>query len=379
MKMAIISMIRDSWGGSEELWHDMAKIALADGHRVMHLSYSVKEKHPKLNELTSLGLRSYTRPGLRNWNGGSLGDMVRLGWVYVKKRMSRSLEQMLRSSPDVIIYNGTCYSIAHETHLLRYLRKTNTPFFIIAHFNSEAGRPLSENQAALVNEAYGRAKKVFFFSERTRVVAQRHLCNNIPNAKLLRNPVNMRELEAIDYPDHSETIQFACVANLVTAHKGQDLLLSVLADPVWQSRNFHLNIYGSGPDETYLRSLAGFYNLNTKLSFHGRVDDIRGVWRENHMLLLPSHMEGMPLALVEAMLCGRPVVVTDVGGNAEWVEDEISGFVAEAATLPCFSKAMERAWHLRDRWNEMGLNAHKRAIGLFDPNAGSTLFEEIKQ
>jgi hypothetical protein len=56
MKIAVISMIRDAWGGSEELWYDMAKVALSQGHEVIHLSYEHKILHPKLKELISLGL-----------------------------------------------------------------------------------------------------------------------------------------------------------------------------------------------------------------------------------------------------------------------------------------------------------------------------------
>ena len=51
--------------------------------------------------------------------------------------------------------------------------------------------------------------------------------------------------------------------------------------------------------------------------FRGHVNDIRAIWEQNHLLVLPSRYEGLPLALVEAMWCGRPAVVTDVGGNAE--------------------------------------------------------------
>ena len=42
----------------------------------------------------------------------------------------------------------------------------------------------------------------------------------------------------------------------------------------------------------------------------------------NHLLVLPSRAEGTPIALVEAMICARPAVVTDVGGNVEWLEDD---------------------------------------------------------
>ena len=73
----------------------------------------------------------------------------------------------------------------------------------------------------------------------------------------------------------------------------------------------------------------------------------RGIWKENHILVLPSRYEGLPLVLVEAMWCGRPAVVTDVGGNAELCRDRQTGFVAQSATLASVAEAMERAWEAR--------------------------------
>jgi glycosyltransferase involved in cell wall biosynthesis len=49
---------------------------------------------------------------------------------------------------------------------------------------------------------------------------------------------------------------------------------------------------------------------------------------------MASSGEGKPLALTEAMLCGRPAVVTDVGGNAELVSDRVTGFVTQSALAP---------------------------------------------
>jgi glycosyltransferase involved in cell wall biosynthesis len=84
------------------------------------------------------------------------------------------------------------------------------------------------------------------------------------------------------------------------------------------------------------------------------VANVRAIWEENHLLVLPSRYEGLPLALVEAMWCGRPAVVTDVGGNAEVCVDGETGFVAPAATLSSFSQAMQRAWDRRNEWPQLG-------------------------
>ena len=66
---------------------------------------------------------------------------------------------------------------------------------------------------------------------------------------------------------------------------------------------------------------------------------------------------GLPLVVVEAMLCGRLCIVTDVAGNAELMEDGISGFVAPAHTPDLLDQALERAWQRREEWSEIGRQA----------------------
>lgn len=114
-----------------------------------------------------------------------------------------------------------------------------------------------------------------------------------------------------------------------------------------------------------------------RISFCGHVFDIPSVWQQNHMLALPSRYEGLPLALVEAMWCGRPAVVTHVGGNAELCLDGQTGFVAEAATAGSFDAALERAWEQREAWCQLGRNARLRAEQLIPRDPISLFCEEL--
>ena len=84
-----------------------------------------------------------------------------------------------------------------------------------------------------------------------------------------------------------------------------------------------------GPDATW-RSLG----LGTRIEFAGHVADIVGIWSKHNALVLPSRCEGLPLALVEAMLCGRPAIATNVAGHGEVIEDGVTGILAEAPTVP---------------------------------------------
>jgi glycosyltransferase involved in cell wall biosynthesis len=165
----------------------------------------------------------------------------------------------------------------------------------------------------------------------------------------------------------------ACVARLSAAYKGQDLLLETLAGDAWRGRDWHLSFCGSGPDRAHLEGLARLYGLADRVQWKGHLPDVRSIWAEHEILVLPSRSEGTPLALVEAMVCGRPAVVTDAGGNAERIEEGVSGFVAEGATVRSFAAALERAWASRDRWREMGGRAREVALSRLDPDPGSSL------
>jgi glycosyltransferase involved in cell wall biosynthesis len=88
--------------------------------------------------------------------------------------------------------------------------------------------------------------------------------------------------------------------------------------------------------------------------FAGFVNDLTYLWSEHHALILPSRFEGMPVALVEAMLCARSSILTDVAGHSELVRDGVNGFLAKAPTVDLLDEAMGRAWESRDRLEEMG-------------------------
>jgi glycosyltransferase involved in cell wall biosynthesis len=159
----------------------------------------------------------------------------------------------------------------------------------------------------------------------------------------------------------------ANVARLDAHCKGQDALLQTLSESRWRDRRWLLRFYGSGPDLPYLQRLAKFYNIADQVEFRGHVADVQSIWADNHLLVLPSRSEGTPLSLVEAMICGRPSVVTDVGGNTEWVDEPATGFVADAPSANSLNGALERAWEARDRWEVIGRRAHQAAVAKADP------------
>ncbi|MCX5263620.1 glycosyltransferase [Streptomyces sp. NBC_00199] len=102
-----------------------------------------------------------------------------------------------------------------------------------------------------------------------------------------------------------------CVGRLCR-QKGQDVLLRAWETIAARTPAARLVLVGDGPDAARLRSGAP-----QSVLFAGAVTDAVPWYQAADLVVLPSRWEGMALAPLEAMACGRPVVVTDVNGARE--------------------------------------------------------------
>jgi L-malate glycosyltransferase len=378
MRIAIISiMAGDPWGGSEELWAIGAERALQDDHEVYVSIYDWSLSHPVIQNLITLGakVRSRTRhpkpPSV-------ISRVIRkiLSYSHLGGRMSESPYQDVFSiNPDIIcISQGSTCDISAFPDLASLVISSNIPYVVICQHNTDFSMEYVNRKT--VKNFFDHASKVLFVSQHNLDLAKRQLASPLPNAEVIQNPVNLMSVEIEAFPSISTT-QFASVARLDVFNKGQDLLFEALSAVPWKNRNWQCNLYGVGEDRIYLEELACLYEIQDKVKFHGHVNDVRKIWAENHILVLPSRAEGTPLALVESMLCARPAIVTDIGGNIEWITEGETGFIAAATTTKSFQSALERAWQNKQKWEEMGRMAHKLALARIDENPGDTLLKHL--
>ena len=357
------------WAGSELLWTKTAHAALDKGHQVAAV-YKRWENLPA----TILDLKDR-------------GATLFLRGVNMQRRSSRIFERLVhplpaivRWRPDAVCMNLGNFADAMSRHdIYRFLARIRAPYVVVIqqHYENQWVIPDDYYRQRIVR-FFTAAKRVAFVSERNRWAVTCQLACELPHASVVRNPISDPDCDPVAWPEPG-TARFACVARLDASDKGQDLLFAVLADPRWRPRDWVLRLYGDGRHRSYLKNLVNYYGIADRVEFRGYLSDVRGIWNDNHLLVLPSRCEGTPITLVEAMIWGRPAVVTDVGGNAEWVSEPRNGFVAEAATLTSFAAAMERAWAARDRWQELGVNARVDATALHDPNPELTLLRMLAE
>jgi glycosyltransferase involved in cell wall biosynthesis len=336
----------EAWGGSEELWSGAARRLVDEDFQVTaNLSY-LEETHPRVLGLIESGVRVEKYRGVPLfWRFHGFGGR----W-----EPALTIAHLRATKPRLaVISQGE--NLDGQRQIL-YCRAASIPYVVICQKAMEDECPLDENRDDL-RESFAHAERIFFVSQHNRAVTEERLGQKLANAEVVWNPFNVDYHPDLEWPSMADgRFRLACVARLWMRDKGQDVLLKVLAQEKWKKRAIDVRFYGNGHNAQGLAEMARM--LGTEhVQFCGFADDVTEVWRQCHALILPSRHEGLPLALVEAMLCERPAIATDAGGNAEVLEDEVTGFLAPSATVGGVDDAMERAWNRRTEWQKIGMNA----------------------
>ena len=119
------------------------------------------------------------------------------------------------------------------------------------------------------------------------------------------------------------------------------------------------------------------FGLEDRVTLCGFERDFLKIWTDHHLHILISRAEGLALALIESMFCGRPAVVTRTGGNHELLRDNEDGLVSAGEHPEVIRETLERAWINRQRWPEMGKAAFQRANEWVPKDLSVRLFQTI--
>lgn len=349
------------WGGSELLWYEAALRLAKAGHKVAVSVCGWPNPPKQLETLRQAGIEVNERWSVRRWQSISGPVMRRVN----RLRFSRWLADQ---HPDLVCTSSG--SIADDLALVGQIAQMQAPFVLLLQAAAESLWPNDTNAQRLIG-LYEKSRRWFFVSEGNRQLLETQLGIALPKAEVVRNPFSVRRDVSLPWPSQEDGIRLACVGRLDPDAKGQDLLMHVLASERWRSRPLTVSLFGKGDKKEGLSRLMRRLQIENKIKFAGHVDGIEALWATHHALILPSRFEGLPLATVEAMHCGRIPIVTDVAGNTEVVTDGVTGFVAEAATAQHLDAALERAWQRRGEWQRMGQEAAKciRELVPADPAA----------
>lgn len=159
-------------------------------------------------------------------------------------------------------------------------------------------------------------------------------------------------------PAHrSEGIFSVITVGNIRRVKGHDLFLRAAALVLEEHPETRFSIAGDVLEPDYYQQLEGLVRdlgLGDRFQFTGGVRDTLQHLQQADLFVLPSRSEGFSNAILEAMACGLPVIATDVGGNAEAVQDGVNGFVIKAEDTEALAARIGRLAGDRDEARRLG-------------------------
>lgn len=168
--------------------------------------------------------------------------------------------------------------------------------------------------------------------------------NNInKNIKVIPNGVDVEKYDSIEInkttkdnsnnnanKDSTNNKKFKIIyVGRLHPQKGLTYLLDALSIIKDKLQNLEVHIIGSGELETELKEKSAKLNLNKIIKFRGKIygNELIKEYKSAQLFVLPSLYEGQPLTLLEAWASKLPVIVTDVGGNSDFVKNKINGYI----------------------------------------------------
>jgi L-malate glycosyltransferase len=100
-----------------------------------------------------------------------------------------------------------------------------------------------------------------------------------------------------------------------------------------------LMLIGDGPDRSLAEQLALRHNVQDRIYFLGKQDNVNELLPLADLMIMPSQMESFGLAALEAMACGVPAIATRVGGVPELIDDQINGLLFEVGDVESMANA----------------------------------------
>ena len=182
----------------------------------------------------------------------------------------------------------------------------------------------------------------------------------------------------------SNAINCATTCRLVKK-KGVDDIIKAFAMVIHQYPDAHLTIMGDGPERLALENLAKKLGCGDKITFSGWAcqEKVVSVLDKSHIFLLPSkkdkegNEEGIPNALKEAMAMGLISIGTFHAGNAELIENGISGFLIKEGDYQGLAQKMYYIIEHPEIWQSMQHAARKKIETDFEINGAIAELEQI--
>ncbi len=200
---------------------------------------------------------------------------------------------------------------------------------------------------------------------------------DVPDKKirLIPNWIDLTEYSVRPNRNDSGIIRFLFVGWIVKEKGVLDLLEAI--NRLKADKNLEFVFAGDGNLMDSVEAIVEENSLScVKLLGWQSKEQIKALYRESDVFVLPSHAEGFPNALLEALSCGLPVIATNVGSIADSVITGTNGYLIEPGDIDALTQAIETITASREAMDEFAMNSRKIAEKRHDLSIGCELIFE---
>jgi N-acetyl-alpha-D-glucosaminyl L-malate synthase BshA len=137
-----------------------------------------------------------------------------------------------------------------------------------------------------------------------------------------------------------------------------------------------LMLIGDGPDRSVAEYLARQHEIQDRVHFIGKQDNVNELLPLADLMVMPSEMESFGLAALEAMACGVPTIATDVGGVPELIDNGRNGLLFGVGDVDSMAAAAIALLRDETRLRQMSAAGRKTAQDHFCASRVIPLYEE---
>lgn len=198
----------------------------------------------------------------------------------------------------------------------------------------------------LIRKLYPYADIVTVLSNTMRDDMERNFMTPAGILRVLLNPMDISKIEALsaESPDHpwfSDDIPVIISVGRLHVQKDFPTLIKAFAT-LRKNGSFRLIILGEGGDRDALTKLITELNLSDSIELPGFAKNPYSYIKKSALFVMSSTHEGLPGALIEAMICGTPVVACACPSTAEVISDNVNGLLSPVSDPDALCAAMLR-------------------------------------
>ncbi|MDI6707972.1 MAG: glycosyltransferase family 4 protein [Candidatus Thermoplasmatota archaeon] len=299
---------------------------------------------------------------------------------------------LIKSNAD--IYHAHSHRYTHLLSASLAHRVTNAPFIVTTYYHPPEKKEtiwkkihLRVGDIVFKNEVYRYASKVITMTD----TEKNYLKGLMPIEKCVTIPAGISSSDWKDIPDGSLFREkyrikgpFILYAGRLASNKGLEYLVEA-AHIVTKDNNVKFVFVGEDwGEKEKLTNLATKLGIQDKIIFTDYIDNFeiyKSAFYECEIFVLPSEWESFGIVLLEAMVCGKPCIATNVGGVPEIVDNGVNGFIVPYRNSEMLASKICMLLENNKLRTEFGVNGRKKVLAGYTwdkiVDTLETVYEEV--